>query len=79
MRFPDAVCQLNPNKPLSPLIAYNVTQWMIAPNRWFLSESVLRKALNSLRNHWVALGRKNWMFAGSLAGGERSAGFMTLD
>ncbi len=26
----------------------------------------------------VALGRKNWMFAGSLAGGERSAGFLTL-
>lgn len=26
----------------------------------------------------VAVGRKNWMFAGSLSGGERSAGFMTL-
>jgi transposase len=26
----------------------------------------------------VAIGRKNWMFAGSLAGGERNAGFMTL-
>ena len=26
----------------------------------------------------VALGRKNWLFAGSVAGGERSAGFMTL-
>lgn len=26
----------------------------------------------------VALGRKNWMFAGSVAGGERSAGFLTL-
>ncbi|MBP62411.1 MAG: hypothetical protein CMJ62_12900 [Planctomycetaceae bacterium] len=26
----------------------------------------------------VAVGRKNWLFAGSLAGGERSAGFMTL-
>ena len=26
----------------------------------------------------VAIGRKNWMFAGSLAAGERSAGFMTL-
>ena len=26
----------------------------------------------------VAVGRKNWMFAGSLAGGERNAGFMTL-
>jgi transposase len=26
----------------------------------------------------AALGRKNWLFAGSLAGGERSAGFMTL-
>jgi transposase len=26
----------------------------------------------------VALGRKNWLFAGSLAGGERSAGFLTL-
>jgi transposase len=26
----------------------------------------------------VAVGRKNWMFAGSLTGGERSAGFMTL-
>ncbi|MEM7313747.1 MAG: transposase [Planctomycetota bacterium] len=26
----------------------------------------------------VALARKNWMFAGSLAGGERSAGFLTL-
>lgn len=26
----------------------------------------------------AALGRKNWLFAGSLAGGERAAGFMTL-
>ncbi len=26
----------------------------------------------------VAIGRKNWMFAGSVAAGERSAGFMTL-
>lgn len=26
----------------------------------------------------VALGRKNWMFAGSLAGGERNAAFLTL-
>jgi transposase len=26
----------------------------------------------------VAVGRKNWLFAGSVAGGERSAGFLTL-
>jgi transposase len=26
----------------------------------------------------VALGRKNWMFAGSVVGGERNAGFLTL-
>ena len=26
----------------------------------------------------VAIGRKNWLFAGSVAGGERSAGFLTL-
>ena len=26
----------------------------------------------------VAIGRKNWLFAGSVAGGERTAGFMTL-
>ena len=26
----------------------------------------------------VGLGRKNWLFAGSVAGGERSAGFLTL-
>ena len=26
----------------------------------------------------AALGRKNWLFAGSLAGGEHAAGFMTL-
>jgi hypothetical protein len=26
----------------------------------------------------VAIARKNWLFAGSLAGGERSAGFLTL-
>jgi transposase len=26
----------------------------------------------------VALGRKNWLFCGSVAGGERSAGFLTL-
>jgi transposase len=26
----------------------------------------------------IALGRKNWLFAGSVAGGERSAGFLTL-
>ena len=26
----------------------------------------------------VALGRKNWLFSGSVAGGERNAGFITL-
>ncbi len=26
----------------------------------------------------VAIGRKNWLFAGSIVGGERAAGFMTL-
>ena len=26
----------------------------------------------------VAVGRKNWLFAGSVAGGERTAGFLTL-
>ena len=26
----------------------------------------------------VALGRKNWLFAGSMAGGERNADFLTL-
>jgi hypothetical protein len=26
----------------------------------------------------IAIGRKNWLFAGSIAGGERNAGFMTL-
>ncbi len=26
----------------------------------------------------VAVGRKNWLFAGSIAGGERNAGFLTL-
>ncbi len=26
----------------------------------------------------VAVGRKNWLFAGSIAGGERTAGFLTL-
>ena len=26
----------------------------------------------------VGLGRKNWLFVGSVAGGERNAGFMTL-
>ena len=26
----------------------------------------------------VAIGRKNWLFAGSLIGGERNAGFLTL-
>jgi hypothetical protein len=26
----------------------------------------------------VGLGRKNWLFAGSVAGGERNAGFLTL-
>jgi transposase len=26
----------------------------------------------------VAIGRKNWLFSGSIAGGERSAGFLTL-
>ena len=26
----------------------------------------------------IGLGRKNWLFAGSVAGGERNAGFMTF-
>ena len=26
----------------------------------------------------IGLGRKNWLFAGSIAGGERNAGFLTL-
>jgi hypothetical protein len=51
--------------------------------RFFIRESTCRFSAVYSRNIWIRFwgacqGRKNWLFAGSVAGGERIAGFLTL-
>lgn len=74
----DAFRRLSPKSEMAKAIAYGTKRW--ASLTRFLEDGRLEIdnliAERSLRG--VALGRKNWLFAGSQAGGERAAAIYTV-
>lgn len=70
--------QVLPKSPLGEAIHYALAQW-VALNR-YLDDGILEIDNNSAERALrpVAIGRKNWMFAGSDEGGRRAAVIYTL-
>jgi hypothetical protein len=52
--------------------------WLIAQRRQVPDGCGTAKALDYSINRWPALGRKNWLCAGSLRAGQRAAAIMSL-
>lgn len=67
-----------PRSPLGEAIAYTLSQWL--PLTEYLKNGELEIDNNAIERaiRGVALGRKNWIFAGSDAGGERAAVIYSL-
>lgn len=74
----DAMRRLSPRSETGKAIAYGLKRWAALTR--FLDDGRLEidnnTAERSLRG--VAIGRKNWLFAGSKAGGERAAAILTV-
>jgi hypothetical protein len=75
----DAQLKLIPPKgDLAVAIRYARTRWLALSR--YLDDGRLEISNNAAENliRPVAIGRRNWLFAGSDAGGERAAAFFTL-
>jgi transposase len=74
----DALRRLSPKSEMAKAISYGRKRW-IALTR-FLDDGRLEIDNNNAERamRCVALGRKNWLFAGSKAGGERAAAIYTV-
>lgn len=74
----DALRRLSPKSSMAKALAYGLKRW-VALTR-FLDEGVAEIDNNiaerAMRS--VAIGRKNWLFAGSKAGGERAAAIYSV-
>ena len=74
----DALRKLSPRSDMAKALRYGVKLWP-ALTRYFndgrleIDNGVAERALRG-----VAVGRRNWLFAGSLAGGERAAALYTV-
>jgi transposase len=74
----DARRRLSPKSEMAKAISYGLKRWtaltrFLADGRLEIDNNIAERALRS-----VALGRKNWLFAGSKAGGERAATLYTI-
>jgi transposase len=74
----DARRRLSPKSEMAKAIAYGLKRWpaltrFLGDGRLEIDNNIAERALRS-----VALGRKNWLFAGSNAGGERAATLYTI-
>lgn len=74
----DAVKRVLPKSNFAAALNYIRNHW--DPLRVYLSDGLLPIDNNEVEQlmKQVALGRKNWLFAGSIAAGERAADFFTL-
>lgn len=74
----DALRKLSPKSPMTKAIRYGTKRW-IAFTR-FLDDGQLEMDNNIAERaiRPVAIGRKNWLFAGSQAGGERAAAIYSV-
>ena len=74
----DALRRLSPKSAMAKALAYGRKRW-IALTRYLddglaeIDNNVAERAMRS-----VAIGRKNWLFAGSKAGGERAAAIYSV-
>ena len=67
-----------PKSAIGKAIAYSINRWPALIR--YLDDGMLNIDNNPVENaiRGIALGRKNWLFAGSEAGGRRAAQFYTL-
>ena len=74
----DALRKLSPRSDMAKALRYGVKLWpaltrYLDDGRLEIDNGVAERALRG-----VAVGRRNWLFAGSLAGGERAAALYTV-
>jgi hypothetical protein len=74
----DACRRLSPKSEMARAITYGLKRWpaltrFLGDGRLEIDNNIAERALRS-----VAIGRKNWLFAGSKAGGERAATLYTI-
>ncbi len=74
----DALRRLSPKSEMAKAIAYGRKRWIAltrfcADGRLEIDNNIAERAMRC-----VAIGRKNWLFAGSKAGGERAAAIYSV-
>ena len=74
----DALRRLSPKSEVAKAIAYGRKRWIaltrfVNDGRLEIDNNIAERAMRS-----IAIGRKNWLFAGSNAGGERAAAIYTV-
>ena len=72
----DALRRLSPKSKMGKALSYRRKRWaaltrFLDDGRLEIDNNIAERAMRC-----VALGRKNWLFAGSKAGGERAAGHL---
>ncbi|MFL0587507.1 transposase, partial [Sphingomonas olei] len=73
-----ALRRLSPKSDMAKAIAYGTKRWpalcrFLGDGRLEIDNNIAERALRG-----VAVGRRNWLFAGSRAGGERAAAIYTV-
>lgn len=73
-----ALCRLSPKSDMAQTIAYGTKRWpalsrFLDDGRLEIDNNIAERALRG-----VVVGRRNWLFAGSRAGGERAAAICTV-
>jgi transposase len=74
----DALRRLSPKSAMAKALAYGRKRWValtrfLDEGRAEIDNNIAERAMRS-----VAIGRKNWLFAGSKAGGERAAAIYSV-
>lgn len=74
----EALRRLSPKSEMAKAIAYGTKRWrallrFLDDGRLEIDNNIAERALRS-----VAVGRRNWLFAGSKIGGERAAAIYTV-
>ena len=74
----DALRRLSPKSAMAKALAYGRKRWMALTR--FIDEGTAEIDNNSAERAMrsIAIGRKNWLFAGSRAGGERAAAIYSV-
>lgn len=74
----DALRRLSPKSSMAKALAYGRKRWpalsrFLDDGRAVMDNNIAERAIRA-----IAIGRKNWLFAGSRAGGERAAALYTV-